>query len=210
MHSRTSLWTALLTLTLFASAGTCQAMKVKLISGDLKALKGETLVRVEYVYPENLMVGKISAKQYIEDKRAKLNEDSPGKGDMWAKQWLDSRETRFHPKFEELMNKIFKDKKKPLRISRTADDAKFTLILTATWIDVGWHAGIAARPAFLNAEINIVETANPSRSVAKIQVTKAPGAKAWDVGYVPELRLEESFAKCGKEVANLIVKKGLK
>jgi hypothetical protein len=195
---------------LLLAVGSSQAMSTKIVSGDLKALKGEKLMRVEYVYPSDLRVGKMTEKDYVAEKTREYNEKSPGRGDQWAKAWISERESRFHPKFEELVNKMFQDKKQDLRISSTAENTKYTMVVTLTWLEPGWHAVVMARPAFLDATIGIVETANRDRTVAEIAVKKSPGRGVWDVGYASEQRLGESFAKCGKEVGNLIAKKGLK
>jgi len=192
------------------SAASAQAMSTKVVSGDLKALKGETLMRVEYVYPDTMRVGKMSEKEYVAEKTKEYNEKTPGRGDRWAKLWITEREDSFHPKFEELVNKMLKDKKKNLRISSTAENTKYTMVVTLTWLEPGWYAAVMASPAYLDATIEIVETAHREMTIAKIDVKKSPGRGAWDVGAESQQRLAEAFAKCGKEVGNLIAKKGLK
>lgn len=195
---------------LFGLAFQVEAMSVKLKSGNLKVLQGVTMVKMAYVYPNDLKVGKMTESAYIEKKVEELNAKTPGRGDQWLKNWKADRENHFHPKFEDLMNTVFQDEKKPLRVASTADNTKYTLVMRLTWLEPGWHAGVMAKPAFLDAEFDLVETANPKVSLAKIMVRKSPGRGVWDVGYAAEQRLAEAFAKCGKEVAHLIVKKGLK
>jgi len=196
---------------LLAAPLTLPAMSVKLVSGSLKPLKGEQRLKVEYVYAENLQVGKMSEADYIQKKMKEHDEKVPGSGKQWLEKWKGDRARYCHPKFEELMNEIFGKKKQPLRVSSSlSEPTKYTLIVTTTFIEPGWNVGIAAKPSYIDATIDIVESANPGTSIARIEVKKSPGRKGWGTDYDVAQRLMESYAKCGKEVANLIYKKGLK
>ena len=80
-------------LAALAFATGVHAQKIKLIEGDLSALKGQTTLNTQFVY-DNLMVGKNQTEaNYVHDKTSELNGKNPGKGDTWAKEWV-TRPTR--------------------------------------------------------------------------------------------------------------------
>ena len=81
------------------------AQKVKVIEGDLSALKNEKSINTEFSY-ENMKVGKYKdEKEYLEKKKEEYNKKEAGKGDTWATAWVDDREARYEPQFNELFEK---------------------------------------------------------------------------------------------------------
>ena len=82
-----------------------QAQRIALVSGKPSFLKGQSTIDVEFDYDEcasvNLSMNKITSTKKI----AEYNEKEAGSGDTWVKAWIDDRETRFEPKFLELINK---------------------------------------------------------------------------------------------------------
>lgn len=186
------------------------AMDVDLVSGDLSVLKGQTQLRVEYVYSETMKVGDLSEKEYVAKKKAELNEKEEGRGDRFEKNWTANRALRYQPKFEDLVSSFLARQKTGLKVSPDAKDAKYTLILTTTATEAGWNAFVSASPAFIDCDIDIVETANRQNCVAKIRVKRSPGRTATGNDWDPTIRIEEAYAKCGKEVGILIAKKGFK
>src|SRR5262249_1181495 len=94
---------ALLLFTLFLVRS--QAQHIKLLEGNIDALKNEKTISVEYTY-DDMRVGKYDKeKDYINDKTADYNKKEPGKGDTWAKNWVGDRNYRYEPKFNELFEK---------------------------------------------------------------------------------------------------------
>ena len=67
--------------------------------------------------------------------------------------------------------------------------------------------GISSRPAYIDGQVKIVETANPSKTVAVISVDNAPGRMAFGMDFDTGMRLAEAYAKAGKEVGKLMKKK---
>ena len=178
---------------------------VRLTSGSVDVLKQETAVNVVYSY-EGMGVGEYEEKDYVNKKVAEFNQKEAGRGDRWRQGWVDDRTSRFQPKFEELLNNQFSGSKHSLQFG-AHPDAKYTLILKTTFTDPGWNVGIMRRPAFINATVLLVETKDQTNPVAKLTVTKAPGRDAWGFDYDTGARLQESYAKAGKELGILIRKK---
>ncbi len=192
----------------FLSVSPLLAQKIELKSGSLEFLKGQTALNVEYNY-DGLTVGKITEQAYIEKNIAEYNSKEAGKGDKWLQAWKSNRETRFEPKFEELLNKQFSERKIDLKPGKNPE-ARFTLVLKTINLEPGWNAAVMRAPAVISTEAGFYETKDRSKQLAVITILKAPGRDAmgydFDVGY----RLQEGYAKTGKELGAFLAKKALK
>lgn len=198
--------TLALTSALILTAGSLQAMDVKIVSGDLSFLKGQKVLNVEYTF-DNLRVSKMSEAEFVQKKTSDYNAKSPGKGDRWAEAWTADRDRVYKGKFEELFNKMVRDRKMDLVLKPKATDAKYTLILKTTFMDVGYNVWISRKPAFLDADAVFVETADPTKVVATVAIKKSPGRNVMGDDYYESTRLGEAYAKAGKELGILVFKK---
>ncbi len=198
----------LLTAACVGTAMGVHAQDTKLKSGSLDFLKGEKTLNIEYTY-EDLKVGKESEAAYTEKRIAEYNTKEPGKGDKWVESWKSDRAKRFEPKFEELLNKQFSQKKKDFHAGKDPN-AKYTMVLKTLNLEPGWNAAIMRSPAQVSTEASFYEGADRSHPLAVITILKAPGRDAmgydFDVGY----RLQEGYAKTGKELGEFLNKKALK
>lgn len=189
----------LLTLSLLAlaTAASVTAQKVKVIEGDLKALDGQTSVNTKFVY-DDLTIGKKNIKDadYISNKKTEMNSKKPGTGDNWAQAWVNDRQSRYEPRFDDALAKyggIAVDNK-----------GKYTLIVKVQNIEPGAAVGFRT-DAYLDAEIWVVESANPGNVVAKVSITKAPGNMI-GAGMDTGIRIQESYATAARGLARLIKK----
>ena len=194
-------------LTALAGTSVGYGSIVKLQSGSLAFLKGETQVNVEYSY-EGMRVSKFAREQdYIDKKVAEFNNKEAGKGELWHKGWVDDRARRYQPKFEELLNRFLTAGKSSLKFG-SFKDAKYTLILKTTFTEPGWAGlGLIRQSALINAEAVFMETQNRATPLATLTITKSPGFAALGYDYDPALRIQESYAKAGKELGIFISKK---
>ncbi len=189
----------ILFLVLLALSFSGFAQKIKLVSGSLAPLKGEKVLNTEFTY-ENMKVGKYDKEEdYIAKKKAEYNEKEPGRGDTWSKAWVDDRKERFEPQFRELFVNYAK-------MSTVDPGAKYTMIVHTTFTEIGYNIGISSMPAYINFEVNIVETANHNTVVATITIIKAPGRSAFGMDFDTGLRLQEAYAKAGKELGQFLIK----
>lgn len=180
------------------ASSTLFAQKVKLVQGSLEPLRGQTSIKTTFTY-DNMIVGKENTEeQYIQRKKVEYNSKEPGRGDTWEKAWIADRKNRFEPQFNELFQKH--------ATLSTDENAKYTLVFHTTRTEPGWNVGVMRAPARIDGEIMIIETANPSNIVAKITVTKAPGRDVMGFDFDTGLRLQEAYAKSGKEVGQLVSK----
>lgn len=189
----------ILFLMLFCLSVSGFAQKIKLVEGSLSPLKGEKSVNSEFTY-NNMKVGKFDSEQdYITKKKTEYNEKEAGTGEKWEKAWIDDRKERFEPQFRELFAKTSD-------MSSVDAAAKYTMILHTTFTEVGFNVGVMSKPASINMEVTVVETANRNKVVAKITVMNAPGRSAFGYDFETGLRLQEAYAKAGKEIGNFFAK----
>ena len=182
------------------------AQKIKVTSGDLDFLKGQNTLNVEYTY-DNMAVGKFDTEdEYVEKKVTELNDKEAGKGDEWHKNWLKDREERYKPKFEELMNKGLEDNN--LKVG-DYPDAEYTMIVATTFTEPGFNVGVVRKSASVDYEISFVKTGTEA-AIAEMTLTGSPGSGGMGYDFDSGFRIQESYAKAGKELAAYRRKKVLK
>jgi len=169
---------------------------VRLIEGSLKGLRGEKVIKTEFTY-EGMSVGKndLSEADYIKRKKGEYNGKEPGSGDRWEKAWVSDRKERFEPRFNELFGKYAE--------VATSGDSKYTLIFSTTRTEPGYNVGPfigGHASARIDATVTILETANPSNIIAKLEIVNAAGRDAMGYDYDTGLRIQEAYAKSGKEL----------
>ncbi len=176
------------------------SQKIKLIEGDLSALKGQKAVKTEFSY-EDMSVGKFPKEaDYIAQKKSDLDKKEPGRGDKWEQNWKDDRQERFEPQFRELFSKY-------AEMSTVGEDSPYTLIFKTIKTEPGWNIGISRAPAFIDAEAWIVDSTDKNKVIAKITIMKAPGRDFMGYDYETGARLQEAYAKAGKELGAFIKSK---
>lgn len=182
--------------------------KINLASGNLNFLKSEKALKVEYVY-DGMRVGKFNTEEeFLQKKTTDYNNKEAGKGDKWAKTWKEDRAYKFQPKFEELINKVLKDKGVSVLPENTS--AKYTIIVKTVFTDPGWNVGVSRKPAYVDFDILFIETGKPENVLAKILMRKVPGQDTMGYDFETGFRLQESYAKCGKSLGKFLLKKALK
>jgi len=176
------------------------AQRSKIVQGSLAPLKGEKAMRIEFTY-DNMTVStkNVAEPAYMKEKKDEYNKKEAGKGDKWAQSWIDSRSSRYEPQFRELFAKV-------TGMTTASDNAKYTVIFHTTHTETGYNIGISKRPAFIDGEVLIVETANKSNVIARITMDNAPGSQFSGFDYDAGSRIQECYAKCGKTLGKMIVK----
>jgi hypothetical protein len=186
--------------------------QAKLISGDMKVLKGQSEVILSYDY-SNMAVGKYkNADEYTSQKVAEMNKKKEGSGDEWLEKWNNDRTARFQPAFR----KDFNDEVDSYNLSGKDDspNAKYTLIIRTTFTEPGFNAsmaiGFAKKPAYIDVTIDLVETANPGTVLGTVEMKKIEsknmGGYDWDTGG----RIESSYERAGEYFGKFLVKNVLK
>ncbi|MCF0052354.1 hypothetical protein LXM25_19960 [Dyadobacter sp. LJ53] len=190
-----------------AAVGTSDsfAQRVDLRSGDVAVLSGQKTVNIEYDYSE-FGVGKFATeKEYLDKKSAEYNAKEAGKGDTWKKAWVEDRKNRFEPKFEELFNKGMAEK--GLQAVQSRPDATYTLIVRTKFVEPGFNVGVMRKNAYVDYEVDLVESANKATKVAQLNLRNVPGGQFGGFDFDTGVRIAESYAKAGKSLAAFLDKK---
>ena len=179
-------------------ATTSFGQKIKVVSGDIKALEGVTELKIEYDY-SNLSVGDFEVEDdYINEKVAELNEDEAGTGDSWKVKWFEDRPEKFEPKFEELFSKYAGS------IESGQDvDSDVVMNVHTTFLEPGFNVGVARRPALINLEVTFTKG---GEELVVITVLKAPGSGGMGFDFDTGWRMAEAYAKAGKSLAKYLTK----
>jgi hypothetical protein len=186
-------------ITFITLSMTAYGQKIKVVEGDLSILKGQKGVNTEFTY-DNMSVGKFADEaDYIAKKKEDYDKKEPGRGDKWEEAWISDRKERFEPQFRELFSKYSE-------MTTVDENAPYTLIFKTVKTEPGWNIGISRSPAFIDAEVWITETQNPNKVLAKVTITKSPGRDAMGYDYETGARLQEAYAKAGKELGAYIRK----
>ena len=176
------------------------AQRLKLTDGSLSVLKDEQSINTEFTY-DNMKVGKFDREEdYVRTKIADYNKKEAGKGDTWAKNWVADRQSRFEPKFNELL-----EKSSDMSVNRKKE-SKYTLIFKTSFTEPGFNIGIMRKNAEMNGEAWIVETANRNNVIARISVQKALGRTFGGYDFDTGERISETYADAAKALGNFIKK----
>lgn len=195
-------FTLVIALVTFSLSGYAQRISQK--SGSVSVLNGQTALNVEYDY-SNFGVGKFEHEaDFVNKKVEEYNAKEAGKGDEWKEGWVTSRKNRYEPKFEELFNKGAE--KLNLKVINGKKDAKYTLIVRTTFLEPGFNVGVMKKPAYVNFEFDIVETANRSNKVSEQSLSNVPGTQFGGYDFDIGSRVAESYAKAGKVLAAYLSK----
>jgi hypothetical protein len=175
--------------------------KARLIEGSFDQLKGVKKMNVQFQY-EGMTIGKkeVPNEEYVNERKEELNKKESGKGTTWAHAWENDRARRFEPGFRDYFNKT----ESGVRIGSFPEE-KYTLIFKTTNLEPGYNVGISRKNALVSGEAWVVETADPSHVICKIQVKNAPGSMGgFDFDNGERIRMAYGYA--GNAVGKLFRK----
>jgi len=178
------------------------AQKINIIEGDLAPLGSEKNINTEFTY-DNMSVGKFKTEaEYVAKKKEDYNKKEAGKGDQWAKDWVSDRTGNFDRKFNELFEKY-----SDLVVTGSNKNARYTLIYKTIFTEPGYNAYVTRKNAETDAEVWIVESANPSKVICKLEVKNAKGRTFGGSDYATGERIAECYADAGKALGKFVKNK---
>nr|WP_315248046.1 hypothetical protein [uncultured Flavobacterium sp.] len=196
-------------LALLLFTGITFAQDVDVVKGSFDFLKDQKEINVEFDYSDfTMMKDKKTEAQYVEERTAELNEKTKGNGNIWKKKWESAKELIWNPKFLELVNIVLSKEKKDVTFQEGLN-TPYTLIVKTVWLYPGWDVAMMKQPAKVTTNLKFVETANKSNVLLEITSEEAPGDQ-WGNNFSNESRLGEGYAKTGKSLAKLLLKKAYK
>lgn len=198
-----------LVFALFIISGVSFAQDVDVVKGNFDFLKDQKEINVEFDYSSfTVLKDKKTEAQYVEERTADLNEKTKGNGTAWSKKWASAKELLWNPKFLELVNVVLAKEKKDVSFQEGLT-TPYTLIVQTVWIYPGWDIAMMKQPAKVTTSLKFVETANKSNVLLEISSEEAPGDQ-YGSNFSNESRIGEGYAKTGKSLGKLLLKKAYK
>lgn len=173
--------------------------------GNLDFLRDQTEVNVQLKFDNTLyQVENFTEAQYLEKRKEDILKNRKKTEQDWHK-WSDAWEKFKTTDYLDYFLKGINSKSKKV-LFRKDVNAKYTVIIDAKWIYVGWHGGMIGQEAKLTSDITFVETDNPSKVIMKIQGDKILG-KPQNKDFVMEYgRVAGAYEATGKELGKAIKK----
>jgi hypothetical protein len=198
--------TLLLLACVVATAATLSAQKIRVVSGKLDPIAAEKQVAAVFTY-EDMQVGKLREADYIERKVSDYNKDEAGKGDRWHENWVNDRAERFEPKFTELFNKYMTDDSRGGGIALVPDDGatKYLLRVNTQFTEPGFNVGIVRQNASITLGIDVVDRTT-DEVIARVLIENASANSFSGLDFDSGFRIQECYAKAGREWAKFLIK----
>lgn len=177
------------------------SQSIVLVSSNIDFLRSEKHLRFDFTY-DDMLVGKMTESEYVDKKVGEYNAKEVGKGDLWRKAWVEDRETRFKPKFLELFTKYMEENGTPLTIG----DANYVVNVNTCFTEPGFNVGVVRRNASVDLVCKIINKSTGAQE-ALINIRDASANNFWGVDFETGYRLQESYAKAGRELAKFMIKR---
>lgn len=178
------------------------AQSIVLTSGSLDFLKGQSVLQFTFSYNE-MLVGKMTENEYVNKKVTDYNEKEPGKGDEWLEAWINDRKGRFEPKFLELFDKYMGE----VDIVSGTEGVSYVVEINTDFTEPGWNVGVMRQNASVDLSCKVKDI-NTGEQVASIRIRNASANNFWGADFTSGYRVQESYAKAGRELAKFFIKKG--
>jgi hypothetical protein len=180
----------------------------KLVSGDVKVLKGQNLINLQFDYSK-VAVGKYkSESEYIAKGIEERNSKKAGSGDEWAEKWKSDRKNKFEPSFQDEFSSALKAF--DVKGKDGAVEAKYTLICYTTFVEPGFNAsmaiGFAKKPAYIDMTIDVVETQKPGTVLATIELKKVESKSMGGYDYDTGGRINSCYERAGDNLGTFLKK----
>jgi hypothetical protein len=180
--------------------------KIRIFEGSLDAIAEETEIGVFFSY-DDMQVGKLREADYLNRKVADYNEDEPGRGDTWRENWVNDRKERFEPKFLELFDKYMSDDSKDGGFLLSPDNGltKYVFNVNTSFTEPGFNIGIMRQNAAITLDINVTDSAT-GELVARVIIENASANSFSGMDFDTGFRIQECYAKAGREFAKFLIK----
>ena len=177
------------------------AQSIVVTSGSADFIKGQTSVQFAFTY-EDMLVGKLTESEYVDKKVNDYNGKEAGKGEEWRQAWFNDRAERYEPKFLELFDKYMNE----VGIASTGEGAGYVIEINTDFTEPGWNVGVMRQNASVDLTCR-VKKIDTDEQVAVIKIRNASANNFWGTDFIVGYRIQETYAKAGRELAKFLIKK---
>ena len=176
--------------------------EIRILSGNPEYYKKAGTFHILFDYSDLIIGGYADEKAFIKYMRedAELRKKNANK---WEEKWFSDRKNVFEPKFLELFNKYAGSK---IKLSQEDKGHNFLLVLHTQFIEIGFIRNFQKSPTYINA-MAIISDKNGTKEPLVISMKYVIGSEVMDSFSEDYRRIEEAYAKCGKELARYMSKK---
>jgi len=166
--------------------------------GSLDFLKGQENVKLVFDFA-GLTIDGVSEAAYMKERMA--DEKTPEDAQKWKEDWEGAHRTLFEKTFTQYCN----DELKKFMVSKSYEDAAYTIMVKIIDVDPGNFAGPFSNPSKLRASFKVVKTGEENNVLTSLEMRNVftPASAFNPVEY---LRIEMGFGQLGKELAEKINK----
>lgn len=133
---------------------------------------------------------------YMTQKMDEYNKKEAGKGDVWAKEWIDNRKNFFDPEFNKLFQKYSN--------KTISDKAKYTLICHTVYTEPGFFGTmLVSKSTRISIEVTVVESADSSHLIAKLSMEKVDAS---ETHYDAATNIKWAYHHAGKILGDFVKK----
>lgn len=186
---------------LFGVLSFSYSQSIVVTSGSTDFIKGESVIQFTFSYNE-MLVGKLTESEYVNKKVTDNNEKEAGKGDEWEKAWFGDRKERFEPKFLELFDKYIEE----VGVKSGTEGANYVIEVNTDFTEPGWNVGVMRQNASVDLSCKVKNIAT-GEQVASIKIRNASANNFWGTDFTAGYRVQETYAKAGRELAKFFIKK---
>lgn len=177
------------------------AQSIVMTSGSIDFIKDQKVVQFTFSYDE-MLVGKMTESEYVNKKVSDYNAKEAGKGDEWKAAWYNDRKERFEPKFYELFDKYMGE----AGIVSGTEGAQYRIEINTDFTEPGWNVGVMRQNASVDLSCKVKSIAT-GEQVASIKIRNASANNFWGTDFTAGYRVQETYAKAGRELAKFFIKK---
>jgi hypothetical protein len=177
-------------------------LKIEILSGNPEYFKNNNSYHLQFDYSD-LKVDEYADEQaYIDYMKDDAEKRKKGSSGAWVEKWYSHRADVFQPKFEELFNKFSVNK---IIIDTIFKDQKYVLNLHTRFVAIGFNKNFTKSPTYINVIVTISEM-NSQEKPLIISMENIIGDEVFSSYSEDYRRIEEAYAKCGKELAKYLCK----
>ena len=175
--------------------------EIKILSGTPEDYKDASSYYIRFDYTDLGIGGYESETEYIAYMRedAELRRKS---ADEWEQKWINDRKSVYEPKFLELFSKHAGSK---IKIDPNNKGQEFEINLHTQFIEIGFNRNFKESPTYINVMVTICNVTGATEPLI-ISMKYVIGKEAMSSYSADFRRIEEAYAKCGKELARYMKK----
>ena len=175
--------------------------EIEILTGNPKYFKEASSYFIQFDYSDLKIGGYENEMAYIEYMRedAKLRKKSAEK---WEEKWFNDRKTVFEPKFLEVFHKYAGSK---IKLNPKTKEPNYVLKLHTLFVEIGFNKNFKRSPTYINVLATLSEE-NGTKEALIISMKYVIGNEVMSSYSTDFRRIEEAYAKCGKELAKYMRK----